>query len=86
MIRIHYRSEPGVIAGRAYCGHRTKIDRRTHDVEAVTCKRCVKKLWRAIALAHYRAFGAGTTSAHGIRLRRAVSQSELATRGKENAA
>ncbi len=82
MIRIHYRS--GLTApGRAHCGRHVPLARRTATIEAVTCKRCVKRLWREVTLAHYRAFGAGQTSAHGKRLRRAISESELATRGKE---
>jgi hypothetical protein len=46
----------------------------------VTCLICVKRLWRDVALAHFRAFGAGDTE-FGRRMRRAARQAEAATRG-----
>ena len=49
--RVHYY-RPG--AG-AYCGQ-PRPHSLTTEIRQVSCRRCCSKLWREIALAHYRAF------------------------------
>ncbi len=73
--RIHYR-RGGVPICRVYQGEVLG----TSAIRSVTCKVCLKELWKEIALAHYRAFGAGKTTAFGRRMRAALRESELDTR------
>ncbi len=71
MRRTHYAGSAG----------RNRKPQRSPLITDVTCQVCVRRLWKEAALAPYRAFGVGRTSEHGKRMRKAVTQSELATRG-----
>lgn len=80
--RIHFQSSSGI----TYCGREalTKghvphaIDARrpvtTRRLVGVTCRRCLSKCWKEMALAHYRAFG---PRGHvGAAIRKAVADAE----------
>lgn len=54
----------------------------TLHIGDVTCLVCVRRLWRDVAVAHYRAFGASPITEHGKRIRNAIRDSETAIRGR----
>lgn len=76
--RIHYQS--GAAGRGRSCIRCGRIDGyATRRIDDVTCKVCLKALWRDVALAHFRAFGAGNTE-FGRRIRGAMREAEVATR------
>lgn len=75
--RIHFQAGAPVASTAFGCGRWAGIG--TRRIADVTCKVCLKALWREVSLAHFRAFGAGST-AFGRRIRKAMREAELATR------
>lgn len=74
--RIHYSTGQREV----YCGRTDPPPRaRSLQIPAVTCKSCLKRLWRDVSLAHFRAYGAGNTE-FGRRIRGAMREAEVATR------
>lgn len=54
----------------------------TQAIGNVTCLICVRRLWRDVAVAHYRAYGASAKTEHGKRIRNAMRDTESAIRGR----
>jgi hypothetical protein len=76
--RMHYQVRPaGGAKSAIICGRWDGL--ATRRIPDVTCKACLKALWREVSLAHYRAFGAGNTD-FGRRMRASLRDAEIATR------